>query len=285
MSLLVSDIVKMGDLQLREAGVAEHKIEAEILYCWLKKIDRARFFMAWSDEADDKTMEQYLQLIAKRCQHIPLQHLTGEQEFMGMTFDVRPDVLIPRQDTETVVETAEKLFQGRKGDILDLCCGSGCIGVALAHHIPKAKVTAVDSSEAAVELTKDNANAWGIKMDVRLGNLFEPVKRKKYNMIVSNPPYIRSDVIPTLMPEVRDHEPIEALDGGADGLDYYLQIIGLAPKHLKKEGILVLEIGNDQSAAVEQLMIETGKLCDIQTYKDLAGNDRVVSARLLGKSR
>lgn len=286
MSLLVSDIVKMADRQLTEAGIEEHKTEAEALYCWLKRIERSKFFLEWGEPTDDRTAEMYFDVVAKRCSRIPLQHLTGEQEFMGMKFDVDPKVLVPRMDTEVVVETAEKLFREKKGDtILDLCCGSGVIGISLAHRIPKTKVTAVDVSPEAVALTEKNATAWGVKMDIKQGDLYGPIKKKKYNMIVSNPPYIRSDIIPTLMPEVKDHEPAAALDGGADGLDFYRPIIGLAPDHLKKDGLLVLEIGNDQSSEVEQLIMDTEKFCDVQTTKDLAGNDRAVSARLIGKRK
>ena len=135
MSLFVSDVVKMGSRQLEEAGIPDHKVEAELLYCWLKHIDRSRFFMVYGEPCDDRTMELYFDLIEKRRQHTPLQHLTSEQEFMGMTFDVRPGVLIPRMDTEVVVETAESLYAERKGEILDLCCGSGCIGEIGRAHV------------------------------------------------------------------------------------------------------------------------------------------------------
>lgn len=286
MSLLVQDIIKMAERQLTEAGIEDHKAEAEMLFCWLKRIDRSKFFLEWGEPADDRTCELYFNLVAERCRRIPMQHLTGVQEFMGMTFMVDPQVLVPRMDTETVVETAENLFKEKKGDsILDLCCGSGVIGISLARKIPKVKVTAVDISPAAVELTRKNAGALAVKIDVKQGNLYEPVRKKKYNMIVANPPYIRSSVIPTLMPEVKDHEPTEALDGGVDGLDFYRPIIAEANEHLKKEGLLVLEIGNDQSAQVEQLIMDTEKFCSVQTGKDLAGNDRVVTAQLIGKGK
>lgn len=276
----------MAERQLEEAGIADYKAEAEILYCWLKRIDRTKFFMEWGEPADDRTCELYFDLVAERCKRIPLQHLTGTQDFMGMTFEVNAEVLIPRSDTEVVVETAEKLFKEKKGDtVLDLCCGSGVIGISLAKRIPKTKVTAVDISPAAIALTKKNATAWAVKMDIKAGDLYEPVRKKKYHMIVSNPPYIRSNVIPTLMPEVKDYEPIEALDGGIDGLDFYRQIVMGAAEHLKKDGIVVLEIGHDQSVAVEELLMDTEKFCDIQTIKDLAGNDRVVTARLIGKRK
>ncbi|MGI6737160.1 MAG: peptide chain release factor N(5)-glutamine methyltransferase [Anaerovoracaceae bacterium] len=285
-SLLVSDIVKMADRQLTEAGIEEHENEAKILYCWLKHIDYSRFFMEWGEPADDRTTELYFDLVARRCQRIPLQHLTGEQDFMGMTFTVTPEVLIPRMDTEAVVARAEELFDAKRGAaVLDLCCGSGVIGISLAHRHPGIKVTAVDSSPQARQLTERNAGDWGVKMEVRQGDLFEPVRRKRYHMIICNPPYIPSAAIETLMPEVKDHEPREALDGGEDGLDFYRRICAEAPQHLKKSGLLVLEIGSEQSRAVEGLLLETEQFCDIQTTQDLAGRDRVVSARLVGKGR
>lgn len=284
MSLLVQDIVKMAERQLSAAGIEDCKTDAELLYCWLKRIERARFFMEWGEPADDLTCEKYFRAVERRCSHEPLQHITGTQDFMGMTFTVKPTVLIPRLDTEVVCEKAEAMFRETKGDlILDLCCGSGAIGVALGHRNPKAKVTAVDIDPEAVALTKQNVDEWAVKMTVKQGNLYEPVQRKKYNMIVSNPPYIPTEVIETLMPEVKDHEPMSALDGGNDGLDFYRQIIAGAADHLKKEGILVLEIGHDQSRAVESLIMEQESFCDITTSKDLAGNDRVVTALKIGK--
>lgn len=284
MSLLVQDIVKMAQRQLSEAGIEDSKTDAELLYCWLKRIERTRFFMEWGEPADDLTCENYFRAVERRCKHEPLQHITGTQDFMGMTFNVKTTVLVPRLDTEAVCEKAETLFREMKGDlILDLCCGSGAIGVALGHRNPGAKVTSVDIDPEAVALTKQNADEWAVKMTVKQGSLYEPVKRKKYNMIVSNPPYIPTGVIPTLMPEVRDHEPLQALDGGEDGLDFYKQIIAGAADHLKKEGVLVLEIGHDQSQAVEALIMEQERFCDIVTTKDLAGNDRVVTARKIGK--
>ena len=165
---------------------------------------------------------------------------------MGLNFKVAEGVLIPRQDTETVVEKASSIFKAIKGDaLLDMCCGCGCIGIYMARALG-AKVTACDISNEAVKLTRQNASAQGMKMEVLSGDLFEPVKKKKYNMIVCNPPYIKSQVIETLMPEVRDNEPREALDGGEDGLDFYRRIIEEAPDHLKKGGALVMEIGYDQ---------------------------------------
>lgn len=281
MSLLVQDIVRMAEKQLFAAGVDNPKGDAEELYCSLMKVDRSKFFMEWSEPAADRTCDQYFDLVARRAEREPLQYIVGKQSFLDLELAVREGVLIPRLDTEVVAEKAVELFKSKKGDnVLDLCCGAGPLTVALAKA--GAKVTATDISQEACTLTKENASANGAaKVEVLCGDLFEPVRKKKYHMIVSNPPYIRSDVIPTLMPEVKDYEPEDALDGGADGLSFYRRIIAEAADHLKKQGIIVFEIGNDQAEAVTAMLEETGRFENIEVTKDLAGNDRVVSAQLI----
>lgn len=281
--LLVQDLIKMAERQLNEANVPDAKHDAEEMYCYLKKVPRAKFFMEWSEPADDRTCDQFFDLVARRAKREPLQYITGIQEFMGYPIAVEPNVLIPRLDTEVVVDKAVELFREKKGDtVLDLCCGSGAIGIAIAKKTG-AKVTATDINPVAKSLTEKNARTNGIKMEALLGDLYEPIKKKKYHMIISNPPYIKTAKMETLMPEVKDFEPKEALDGGFDGLDFYRKIIEGAASHLKKEGLFVLEIGHDQSNAVTELILETEKFFDINTHKDLAGNDRAITARLLGK--
>ena len=280
MSLLVQDIIKMGEKQLGEAGIDNPKGDAEELYCYLMHVDRSRFFMEWSEPAADRTCEQFFDLIERRANHEPLQYITGTQGFLDLTLKVKSGVLIPRLDTEVVANAACDIMSGKKGEsVLELGCGSGAICIALAKKM-NAKVTAVDINPEACELTKENASLNGVKIDVLCGDLFEPIKRKKYNMIISNPPYIRSDVIETLMPEVRDHEPREALDGGADGLDYYRRIAAGAFEHLKRGGKLVLEIGDDQANDVAAILTDMEKYKDIQVGKDLAGKDRAIVATL-----
>lgn len=282
-SLLVSDIIKMAEKQMTDAGVPSPKVDAEVLYCHLKKVDRARFFMEWSSPADDRTCDQFFELVARRCQREPLQYIIGNQDFMGLTLKVAPKVLIPRLDTEVVALAAELKLKEMRGDtVLDLCCGSGAIGLALAKRAG-AKVTAVDINPEAVKLTEINAKNLGVKMTVLQGDLYEPVAKKKYHMIVSNPPYIKSEVMESLMPEVRKYEPEEALHGGTDGLDYYRLIIEGAHEHLKKKGTLVLEIGADQAADVATLIEETESFTDIQILQDLDGKDRVVTAKWIKK--
>lgn len=286
MGLLVSDVVKMAEAQLKEAGIENAKGEAEQIYCHLKRIDRTGFFMRWSKESSDLDTEKYFRLVDERAKRRPMQHILGETEFMGYTFVVKENVLIPRMDTEVVVDEALKLIN-HKDSVLDLCCGSGIIGISLVLCAEEAKktikMTSVDISDDAIALTKENAQLNNVKLEIYKSDLFEGIKRKKYNLIVSNPPYIRSDVIPTLDVEVRDYDPINALDGGEDGLDFYRQIVNKAPDHLKKNGYLVFEIGHDQGVSVAELMKRSGSFENIEISQDLAGNDRMVKGQLKGK--
>lgn len=273
----------MAQKQLEDAGVENAKGECEALYCYLMKVDRAKFFMEWGEEASDRTCEQFFDLVARRAKREPLQYITGKQEFLDFELETEPGVLIPRLDTEVVAVAACDLFKEHKGDsVLEIGCGTGALSIALAKKC-KAKVTAVDINPLACELTKKNAEKNGVKVDVLCGDMYEPVKRKKYHMIISNPPYIKSDEIPFLMPEVKDFEPIEALDGGKDGLDFYRKIVEGASNHLKKNGLLVFEIGHDQGAALTAILAVTEKFAEARIGRDLNGKDRVVVTNLVKK--
>lgn len=286
MKLLVSDIINMAIKQLQEAGIENAKGEAEQIYCHMKNYNRTQFFCKWSKEAGEIEMENYFNLIDERRKRRPLQHILGETEFMGYPFVVKENVLIPRMDTEVVVAEALNHISN-KDSILDLCCGSGIIGISMvkcaAEKGINLKLTSIDVSDDAIALTKENAALNKVKLDVIKSNLFDGVKRKKYNMIISNPPYIKSQVIPTLDIEVREYDPMLALDGGEDGLVFYRQIVDEAPEHLKKGGYLIFEIGHDQGMEVAQLMKAGGAFENIEISKDLAGNDRIVKGQLKGK--
>ena len=280
MSLLVQDIIKMAEIQLTDAGVDNPKGDAEEIYCYLMHVDRSKFFMEWSEPAADRTCDQFFDLVARRANREPLQYIVGMQGFLDLALQVRPGVLIPRYDTEVVAESACEVFKEKKGDtVLEIGCGSGAIAIALAKKVG-AKVTAVDINPEACELTKENAQRNGVKIDVLCGDLFEPIKKKKYHMIISNPPYIKTADIDGLMPEVRDHEPREALDGGEDGQDFYRRIAAEAADHLKKDGLLVLEIGDDQAAHVAAILTATERYGDIKVGKDLTGKDRAIVTTL-----
>ena len=271
------------------------KIDAQELYCYLTGLDKVSLFLKAEEEVDPETEEKYMELIRRRAERIPLQHITGVQEFMGYTFKVNPHVLIPRQDTETLVTEAAKTIQstpreklsffeklkGRKEwDVLDLCCGSGAVGISLAKICSNVKVTATDISAEAVETAEANAEDLRVKVRFLTGDMFEPVKGRKFDMIVSNPPYIRTNMISILQEEVKDHEPLNALDGGRDGLDFYRTIVEKAADFLKPEGFLLMEIGHDQGEDLRKMLKDSGKYSPAVVIKDLPGRDRVVKCKL-----
>lgn len=242
-------------------------------YVW--GIDRNYYFLHSDDIIEQKDEERYRDLLQKRGSHIPLQHLTGTCDFMGLTFQVNDQVLIPRQDTETLVESA--LSRLKEGDrALDLCTGSGCIILSLEKLGPGIRGLGADISAAALAVAKRNRDSLGLESDFCISDLFEGIEGV-FDIIVSNPPYIASGKIPGLMEEVRGFEPLLALDGGADGLDFYRRIIKDARDFLKPGGWLGLEIGYDQREAVEELLRRQG-FTKTETLQDLAGLDRTVWA-------
>lgn len=288
-------LVKEGEYQLSKAFCMDPKIDAQELYCYLTGLDKVSLFLKAEEEVDPETEEKYMELIRRRAERIPLQHITGVQEFMGYTFKVNPHVLIPRQDTETLVTEAAKTIQstpreklsffeklkGRKEwDVLDLCCGSGAVGISLAKICSNVKVTATDISAEAVETAEANAEDLRVKVRFLTGDMFEPVKGRKFDMIVSNPPYIRTNMISILQEEVKDHEPLNALDGGRDGLDFYRTIVEKAADFLKPEGFLLMEIGHDQGEDLRKMLKDSGKYSPAAVIKDLPGRDRVVKCKL-----
>ena len=299
MSLSVKEILNIGKRQLEEFKIPDADIDSKILYCHLMKVDNARIILEYQRILPDNLCEEYFKLLDRRSGGEPVQYITGSQEFMGLDFKVTPDVLIPRQDTETMVEDAIDIIKKNKMrrrelpikakkeyDVLDLCCGSGAIGISIAALCDNAKVTCSDVSGEALEVAKENSRNLlkGKKIEFQQGDLLKPfIKRfrnRRFDMIISNPPYIKTDVIPTLQKEVRCHEPMMALDGGAGGLDFYREIVRTAADCLKKEGILMFETGHDQREDVISLLEETGRFRDIAGYKDLAGRDRIVTAVL-----
>lgn len=261
--------------RLDAAGIADSDIDAWYLLEFVTGMSRASYFLEKYNRPSDEEIRKYEELLEKRISHIPLQHITGRQEFMGLDFMVSEDVLCPRQDTETLVESVLEYTSGRK--VLDVCTGSGCIAVALMKLGNASCCDAVDLSEAALDIAKQNAELNDVSINFIKSDMFEKIDGK-YDIIVSNPPYIRPDVIETLMPEVREHEPLMALDGGSDGLDFYRIIAAQSKEHLEENGILAVEIGYDQWEDVSELFRQNG-FRDIVRIKDLSQNDRVVMCK------
>ena len=269
---------EQGCRTLQAAGIEEAALDARLLLEAVCGTDRNDLLVHGEQPVAPEAEEKYLNWIRQRAEHIPLQQLTGEQGFLGLTFSVNEHVLIPRQDTEILVEEVLKeLHDGMR--VLDMCTGSGCILLSLLHYSNDCEGLGVDLSAEALEvagrnvlkvLTPEKAeHAHFLQSD-----LFEKVEGK-FEIIVSNPPYIASAEVEKLMPEVRDHEPRMALDGTEDGLYFYRRIIEEAGKHLVSSGMLFFEIGYDQGQAVSELMRTEG-YCDVQVVQDYAGLDRVV---------
>ncbi len=266
-----------GEKLLESAGIADAKIDAWLLLEMVAKIDRSFYFTHANAFVEPEVLNEYERVLEKRAEHVPLQYITGEQEFMGMTFKVNSNVLIPRQDTEVLVEEVLKALEPGM-EVLDVCTGSGCILLSILKNAPTVRGTGSDVSKQALLVAKENARLHGLEAEWVRGNLFDNVSGR-FDVIVSNPPYIPQAQIPTLMPEVQLFEPLAALDGGVDGLDFYRRIAALAPEYLKEDGLLFFEIGCDQAEDVRRIMTESG-FAELSVEKDLAGLERVVKGRL-----
>ncbi len=298
MALVLKDVIGIATKRLEMAGCGTPKLDAEVLLSHYLQVDRSFIFAHYSDDLDDKRCEAYFEIIDIRAAGVPVPYITGTQEFMGISFKVNQNVLIPRPDTETLVEetiriaSEKKRFLGGNIDILDLCCGSGAICVSLAYYLPKARLEGTDISKKALETARRNAADYGLAGRIKFvqGDLFGPVKtgafgKGRFDMIVSNPPYIKSEEVRRLQREIVEFEPLIALDGGTDGLDFYRRIVSEAPRHLKKEGLLMLEIGFDQADDLRRIIEDDGRYAAPEIMKDLAGLDRVVKVRLAAAER
>lgn len=282
MTMPVKELLMLGEKRLANAEISNAKGESRDLYCYRFGLDQRQFLMEWQKTRDFEDCESYLKLLDRRAEREPLQYITGIQNFYGYDIHVEPGVLIPRLDSETVVENAVELIKKRRyRTVLDLCCGSGALGIAIAKECQGVRVTMSDESEDAVRIAKENAEKLGLSKTCKIvrGNLFEPFKKifgkQKFDLIISNPPYIQTDVIETLDKEVKDYEPLSALDGGENGLDYYSKILASAGEYLRKNGALVFEIGHDQADDVSNLLSDAG-FKNITVFKDLVGKDRTV---------
>lgn len=272
-----------GQETLTKAGIEEAALDARLLLEYICGTNRNDLLVHGDREVEAQQVKAYEQVLARRAERIPLQHITGKQEFMGLEFQVSDKVLIPRQDTEILVEEVlRELHDGMR--ILDMCTGSGCILLSLLHYSNDCVGVGADVSGDALEIAAMNGATLSESREMSYefvqSDLFANVEGC-FDVIVSNPPYICTDVIATLMPEVREHEPMLALDGMADGLFFYRKIIENSRKHLNRGGRLYFEIGYDQAVSVSELLAAAG-FADINVVKDYAGLDRVVYATYPG---
>ncbi len=283
------EIYRQGAAALKRAQIEEAALDARLLLEEVCGTDRTALYAHGERELTAEQEEQYLEMIGRRAERIPLQQIVGRTEFMGLTFMVNQDVLCPRPDTEILVEEVLKyLHDGMR--ILDIGTGSGCILLSLLRYSNDCFGVGADISEGALRLADDNATIvlqeeTDVEERVRFvkSDLFEKIEGQ-FEIIVSNPPYIRRADIEDLMPEVRDHDPRVALDGGEDGLSFYRRITAGAKEHLPGGGMLFYEIGYDQGEAVRRIMEENG-FREIEIVKDFSGLDRVVLGTLYACGR
>jgi release factor glutamine methyltransferase len=259
-----------------------------MLLCHAIKYDRQKIFMNWAKEVDDDHAEVFFAMVQKRAEGAPTQYLTNEQVFKDLSFYVDENVLIPRPETELLVDEVAAYLKDNKSakSVLDVGTGSGAIAVSLAKKAPSLRVTASDVSESALAVAEKNASRLGVKGQIKFAtsDVFDGFKTgfagPKWDVIVSNPPYIKSQILPTLQREIYEHEPMKALDGGEDGLNLYRRLISGAPSFLRKTGAVFFEIGYDQTHEVTALFRENGSYVRIAVATDIAGHDRVISARM-----
>ena len=270
------EAVEFGTKCLTDAGVPDAALDAWYLLQMVCKIERSYYYVHGEEDITQDAQKEYEIAVQKRAEHIPLQYIIGEQEFMGLRFKVNSNVLIPRQDTETLVEQVLKIVKpGMK--VLDLCTGSGCVVLSVLKNAPELTGMGSDISKTALLVAKENAKLHEVDAEWVRSDLFDNIT-ETFDVIMANPPYIPTGEILSLMPEVRDFEPENALDGGADGLDFYRKIAGQVKDYLNPGGYVYMEIGYDQGEAVSELMRNAG-FTEVEVIKDLARNDRVVKGK------
>jgi len=264
---------------LSSKGVANARLEAEWLLCAATGLDRVGLYLQYDKPMNDIELAAYRSLVARRAKREPLQHILGTQEFCGVDYEVSTDVLIPRYDTEVLISEAIARAPDAQ-TVLDIGTGSGCVAVSLQKRLVKAVVTATDISKAALAVARRNADRAGATIEFLHGSLLEPVTCRRFDLIVSNPPYIPTADIDTLELEVRDYDPVIALDGGTDGLDIYRTLIPAAAGYLNPRGWLLVEIGIGQAKDVYSMFKNAGKYSEPIIALDPGGIQRVVGAQL-----
>lgn len=279
----INELLEIGIEKLKTSQIKEPISIARRIMCFVLKKDKIYLVTNGNEEVEQSTKTEFLEAISKIQKHIPIQYITKKQEFMKMDFYVDENVLIPQPDTEIVVEEAINIINRNKlSKVLDMCTGSGILAISIAKYTDASKITAVDISEKALEVAEKNAISNDVNTKIKFikSDMFKNIS-EKFDLIISNPPYIRTDVIKTLSEEVKN-EPILALDGGIKGLDFYNIIAENAKKYLNENGYLVLEIGYDQKTEVVNLL-EAQEYSEIRVIKDMGGNDRVIVCKNLIK--
>lgn len=272
----LKDILKYSENKLKEGKVSEFKSDARFLVSDFLKGDLSSIIITPSKDVDITELDRALD---ERIKGVPCQYITKNVQFMSLDFEVSKDVLIPRQDTESLVETILKT-RPNNPSILDICTGSGCIAVSLAKYINCSVVRACDISEKALEIAEKNAKSNGVEVEFYQDDILSSEKYDfKYDIVVSNPPYIETEVVKNLDSVVKDYEPHIALDGGEDGLKFYVKIASYAKNILNDSGILALEIGYNQAKDIHKILTENG-YADITLVQDISGNDRVMTAKI-----
>lgn len=278
--MVIKEILKSTTEKLRDSGNDNPVFEAHQLLRHVTGLSATDLVLSHEKKLAQEHIDSLDELTSRRISGEPLQYILGTQEFMSLEFKVSPDVLIPRADTETLVEFVLNKTKGKGISLLDIGTGTGCIPLSIASYNKRAFVRGLDISKKAIEIAKTNADKLGLseRAAFELCDILNECPKGKYDVITSNPPYIESDIIEGLQTEVRDFEPRLALDGGKDGLVFYKRICSIAPKLLEKGGLLAFEIGYNQGKSVSDLMKNDFK--NVEVIKDLCGNDRVVTGIL-----
>lgn len=269
------ELLKLGENVLKKENIQDSHMKASILLQYVLKQTKQELIINSKEMVEPSKVNKYNNYLQKIIKGTPIQYITKHQQFMALDFYVDENVLIPQPDTEVLVEEGIKIIKEQNMEVLDLCTGSSAIAISIAHYCQNSTVTATDISQEALEVARKNANLNNVNIEFIESNLFDKLTERSFDIILSNPPYIETDIIKTLEKDVQA-EPHLALDGGKDGLEFYKKILNEAYKHLKTNGYLMLEIGYNQGNAVINLEHKNLKLITKQPIKDLAGNDRVV---------
>lgn len=280
--MTIKELLNQAVIMLKNENIDAPKNKARMLLQATLKKSREYLMIYDNKEVENIDRDRYIKNVKRLILGEPLQYITGIQEFMKLNFLVTKDVLIPRPDTEILVEEVIRKAENISNPvILDLCTGNGAIAVSLAKYIKNVHICAVDISSKALEIAKKNAELNGVKNNIEFieSNLFDKIKERKFDIIVSNPPYIETETIKTLSKDVQS-EPKIALDGGKDGLDFYRKIADSGSKYLNRQGYICLEIGYNQRIAVRQILENKKRYVNINCIKDLCGNDRVITAQI-----